>query len=150
GVGTRRGGVWTQQGPKLVGAGATGNASQGRSVSISADGNTALIGGPSDNPATPTDAGAAWLWTRSGGVWTQLGPKLVGTGAVGGARQGYAVALSADGTTALVGGPEDNNGMGAAWVFAAPANGPSLRGDFNGDAKGDLLWQHSDGSSGLW
>ncbi len=27
--------------------------------------------------------GAAWVYTRSGGVWSQQGPKLVGTGAVG-------------------------------------------------------------------
>src|SRR5438034_9872976 len=36
-------------------------------------------------------------------------PKLVGTGAVGSANQGMAVALSADGNTAIVGGPGANN-----------------------------------------
>ena len=41
--------------------------------------------------------------------FTQQGPKLVGTGAVGGgAEQGVSVALSTDGNTAIVGGPEDN------------------------------------------
>ena len=49
-------------------------------------------------------AGAAWVWTRSGGVWTQQGTKLVGTGAVGDADQGQSVSLSADGNTAIVGG----------------------------------------------
>jgi hypothetical protein len=36
---------------------------------------------------------------------SQQGPKLVGTGAIGpyAARQGYSVAISADGTTAIVG-----------------------------------------------
>src|SRR5438105_15483195 len=42
--------------------------------------------------------------------------KLVGTGAVGNAFQGN-VALSADGSIAIVGGPFDNGGAGAAWVF---------------------------------
>ena len=81
-VWTRSGGVWTQQGAKLVGSGAVGNAQQGYSVSLSADGNTAIVGGHCDN----SSAGAAWVWTRSGGVWTQQGPKLVGSGAVGTAR----------------------------------------------------------------
>jgi hypothetical protein len=49
--------------------------------------------------------------------FTQQGPKLVGTLAVGTAQQGYSVALSADGNTAIVGGPGDNSNAGAAWVF---------------------------------
>ena len=69
-------------------------------MALSADGNTALVGGPYDNGGT----GAAWVFTRSGSTWTQQGPKLVGTGAVGTAEQGWSVALSADGNTALIGG----------------------------------------------
>ncbi len=120
---TRSGGVWTQQGRKLVGSGAVGSARQGMAVALSADGNTAIVGGWSDN----NNAGAAWVFTRSGGVWTQQGKKLVGSGAEGSARQGMSVALSADGDTAIVGGPGDNPSdrsrpfglgpAGAAWVF---------------------------------
>ena len=114
---TRTAGVWTQQGPKLVGSGAIGDAGQAWSVALSADGNTAIIGGPGDN----TGAGAAWVFTRSGGQWTQTGAKLVGTGAVAKANQGWAVALSSDGNTAAVGGPGDNNGVGAVWLFTRAA-----------------------------
>lgn len=120
---TRSGGAWSQQGKKLIGTGAVGKARQGMSVGLSADGNTALVGGWSDNGET----GAAWVFTRSGGVWTQQGKKLVGTDAVGRARQGMSVALSADGNTAILGGPGDNRwyrlapfglgATGAAWVF---------------------------------
>ena len=60
--------------------------------------------------------GAAWVFTRKDGVWTQLGNKLVGSGAVGGAKQGWSVALSADGKTAIVGGDGDSD-TGAVWVF---------------------------------
>jgi hypothetical protein len=49
--------------------------------------------------------------------FSQQGPKLVGTGTVGDASQGWSVALSADGNTAILGGPGDNNEAGAAWVF---------------------------------
>jgi hypothetical protein len=52
-------------------------------------------------------------------VWTQQGDKLVGNGAVGVAEQGWSVALSADGSTAVAGGLSDNGGDGAAWVFVA-------------------------------
>jgi len=111
-VWTRSGGTWNQQGLKLVGSGAVGNARQGTSVSLSSDGNTAIVGGDSDG-----SGGAAWVWTRSAGVWTQQGPKLVGSGAVGFPGQGSAVALSADGNTAIIGGDFDNSGVGAAWVW---------------------------------
>src|SRR6188472_1215220 len=120
---TRNGGEWTQQGNKLVGSGAVGNARQGMSVALSADGNTAVLGGAADNNNT----GAAWVFARSGGVWMQQGKKLVGSGADGRARQGISVALSADGNTAILGGPSDNPSdrsgsfrlgpAGAAWVF---------------------------------
>jgi hypothetical protein len=39
---------FTQQGPKLVGTGVVGNAAQGHSVALSADGNTAIVGGYED------------------------------------------------------------------------------------------------------
>jgi antibiotic biosynthesis monooxygenase (ABM) superfamily enzyme len=110
---SRNGGKWAQQGDELVGTGSVGHVGQGSSVALSADGNTAIVGGPYDN----SNAGAAWIYTRSGGVWSQQGGKLVGIGAVGKAVQGVSVSLSADGNTALVGGTEDNSGTGAAWVF---------------------------------
>jgi len=81
---------------------------QGFSVALSSDGNTAIIGGYGDN----YQAGAAWVYTRSGGVWTQQGSKLVSTSAF----QGASVALSSDGNTAIVGAFEDSP-VGAAWLY---------------------------------
>jgi len=108
----RNGGVWSQQGAKLVGTGAVGSSFQGTSVSISADGNTAIVGGSGDN-----GIGAVWVYTRTGGVWTQQGAKLFGTGSVGQPQQGWASVISADGNTIIVGGYDDNGGAGAAWIF---------------------------------
>ncbi len=110
---TRSGGVWSQQGSKLVGNGAVGAPSQGSAVAISADGNTLLVGGFSDND----NLGAAWVFTRSGDRWSEQGPKLVGTDAAGTAQQGTSVAISGDGNTAIVGGWGDSSQVGAAWVF---------------------------------
>jgi FG-GAP repeat len=109
---TRGGTVWTQQGNKLVGAGTIGPARQGHSVALSADGNTAVGGGPYDNSYN----GAAWVYARRGTVWTQQGHQLVGTSTVGRAMYGFSVALSADGNTAIVGAPADSRVTGAAWV----------------------------------
>jgi sugar lactone lactonase YvrE len=110
---TRSGSTWTQQGSKLTGSGASARSrgGQGESVALSSDGATALVGGPGDG------LGAAWVFTRSGSTWTQQGPKLTSTEEGSEARFGARVALSANGNTALVGGPGDNKGAGAVWVF---------------------------------
>jgi YD repeat-containing protein len=112
---TRSGLTWTEQ-SKLTGGGEVGTGLFGKSVALSSDGNTALIGGASDHES----AGAAWVFTRSGSTWTQQGEKLMGSGEIGGCCGGSfgdSVALSSDGSTALIGGDHDNISVGAAWVF---------------------------------
>ena len=121
----RSSGLWSQQGGKLVGTGANGKAGEGTAVAVSADGNTAIVGGPSDSAGK----GAAWIFTRNGGVWTQQGGKLTGSGATGGAGFGAAVSLSSDGNGALVGGPNDNSGEGAFWAFVRSGGGWSQQGN---------------------
>ena len=110
---TRAGSTWTQQGEKLTGAGETGAGAFGFSVALSADGDTALVGGEGDADGI----GAAWPYTRTGSTWTQQGEKLTGAGEAGTGRFGYSVALSADGDTALIGGEGDADGIGAAWPY---------------------------------
>jgi hypothetical protein len=130
---TRSGSTWVQQGPKLVGTGVADPllVHQGAAVALSADGNTLAVGGYSDN----NELGATWVFTRNGTSWTQQGDKLVGTGAVASpyVQQGYALALSADGNTLAVGGQQDNNNIGATWVFTRSGTtwtqqGPKLVG----------------------
>src|SRR5262249_33659977 len=98
------------------GAGETGAGDFGYAVTLSSDGDTALIGGPGDN----NEIGAAWVFTRSGSTWTQQGPKLTGIGEIGKGNFGISVAFSS--TTALIGGAGDSNAVGAAWVFV-PVSG---------------------------
>jgi hypothetical protein len=64
--------------------------------------------------------GGGLVFTRDGGRWT-LDKKLVGTSAVG--KSVPSVALSADGSVIMVGGSNDNGGIGAAWVFSRSAGG---------------------------
>ena len=95
------------------------------SVALSSDGNTAIVGGPGDNSQT----GAVWIFTRSGGVWSQQGDKLVGVGNSGlTTQQGMSVAISGDGNTAIVGGPANNNNDGAVWIFIRGQLGWSQQG----------------------
>ncbi len=110
---TRSGSAWNQQGGKLSGSGAAGNATFGVDVAVSADGSTALIGGAFDG----LGKGAAWVFTRSGSAWNQQGGKLTGNDETGLGRFASSVALSAEGSTALIGGPSDDGSKGAAWVF---------------------------------
>jgi hypothetical protein len=83
---------------------AFGGRGQGSSVALSSDGSTAIVG-------AYENAGAASVFTRTGGVWSQQGDTLVGTEAAG-ANQGWSVAISADGNTAIVGGPSDGGASG--------------------------------------
>jgi hypothetical protein len=87
---------FVQRGPKVTSVDNNANGShQGSSVALSADGKTALIGAP-----FYSTGGAALVFVRSGTIWTQQAA-LVGNNAVGSAQQGYSVALSADGNTAM-------------------------------------------------
>jgi hypothetical protein len=96
---------------KLVGSGLTGYPRIGQAVAISADGSTLLLGGSGDSQ----NIGAVWVYTRTASGWTQQGAKL--TPSSGGGSFGAAVALSANGSTALIGAPNDAAGGGSAWVF---------------------------------
>ncbi len=92
----------------------------GRSVSLSADGNTLAVGAPQEDgsgvlvdPAgdeAASNSGAVYLYTRSGATWTyEAYIKAHNTGA--GDGFGSAVALSGNGNTLLVGAPsEDTDG----------------------------------------
>ena len=82
-----------------------------------------MVGGPYDNSRT----GAAWVFKLSSDTWSQQGNKLVGNGSDGKAAQGASVALSADGNTAIVGGPHDNSKGGAAWVFTRSGDNSQAR-----------------------
>src|SRR5271166_2271878 len=122
---TRSGTTWTQQGSKLTGGEESGTSHFGCcGIALSADGNTALIGGYGDN----SSVGASWVFTRSGSTWSQQGPKLTAAGETGAAHFGYAVALSSDGNTALIGGGADNSKVGAAWVFTRSGSTWSQQG----------------------
>lgn len=112
------------QGGALVPGGESGAGEFGAGAALSADGNTAIVGAPGDAGGV----GAAWVFTRTGAGWEQQGQKLVGGSEAGAGRFGASVALSADGSVALIGGPRDAEGTGAAWVFERTGSSFSQQG----------------------
>src|SRR5205085_8246357 len=115
----KSGGIWTQQGQKLTGLGYIGQPLQGISVSISSDGNTLVEGGYGDN----NSVGAVWVFTRTSGIWTQQGSKIIGDNSISwNSHQGYAVSISGDGNTFIEAGNNDSNYVGAIWVFTRTGN----------------------------
>jgi hypothetical protein len=105
-----------------------GGGEVGGAVAVSADGTTAIAGAFDD----ASGAGAAYVFTRSGTTWT-LQAKLTAP-ASGASRAlgtnvefGDAVALSADGSTALIGGFGDNSDTGAVWIYTRGASGWSVQ-----------------------
>jgi hypothetical protein len=151
---TRSGSTWTQQGPKLVPSdpGSPDNDAFGEGVALSADGNTALIGGPSDTADNQAE-GSAWIFTRSGGTWTQQGSRITGPDVFG--EFGWSVSLSADGNAALIGAPSDNISVGAAWLYTrsgttwSPAGRLTPTGESGAARFGETVALSGDGSTAI-
>jgi hypothetical protein len=134
-------GTWTEQ-QKLT-APTTGfdplaesGAGQfGFDVALSFDGSTALISAPDNVGAGGADGvGMAWVFTLDGGTWVDR-YALVGDGQ-GNGSFGGSLALSADGTTALVGESGATGYVGAAWAFTLTSTGSSRRTELVGPTTG--------------
>lgn len=126
---TRAGTTWSQQ-AYLKALAPNDSDELGSSLALSGDGNTLIVGAPlADSPAV--DAGAAFLFTRTGTTWS-VPTQLVAPNADAGDSFGFQVALSGDGLTAIIGAtressasasqPTDNSlsQAGAIYTFTAP------------------------------
>jgi hypothetical protein len=152
---TRSGSSWTQQkelvgdcdvsGCQNEGHGEMTDGQFGWSVSLSNDGNTALVGAPQD---VGSGDGAVWVFARASAAWTEQGQPLVGnctsacanegTGEAGPGEFGWSVSLSANGNTALIGAPFDGGATsaGRAWVFTRSQTAWTQQTTLVGDCTG--------------
>jgi len=108
---------------KLMASDAKANDNFGRSVSLSTDGNTCIIGAAGFNTGG-TDAGAAYIFTKSGNVWTEQ-QKLLSSDIAAGDMFGYDVCMSGNGNTCAVGAWGDSTAgayTGAAYIFTRSGN----------------------------
>lgn len=109
----RSGASWTQQ--QILTASDGGTGAFGGSVGISGD--TIVVGAYSGDGAAGF-SGAAYIFTRSGGVWTQQQKISAADGLIGD-QFGYASDISGD--TVIVGARQDDTGSasthGSAYIF---------------------------------
>jgi len=98
------------------------DSSFGKSVSISEDGSTVVVGAPDDGE------GSAYVFTKPSGAWGSASGSVRLTASDGLPEDGFGswVSVSGDGSTIVVGAPGNDagaTGAGAAYVFTKPDAG---------------------------
>jgi len=116
----RNGNAWSQQAKLTADDGATNDAF-GTSISVSRDGNTALVGAHMHDTTMGTDAGSAYVFVRNGNAWSQQA-KLTASDGAHLAFFGWSVSVSGDGNTVMVGADQSDRSptkqdTGSAYVF---------------------------------
>ena len=141
---------WAQLGTDIDGERARDFS--GRSVSMSADGNTVIIGALA-NDVNGTLSGHARVFQFDGTDWTQVGTDIDGEAA--GDQSGDAVAISANGNTVIIGAPfNDGTGtdVGHARIFQFDGTdwtqvGTDIDGEARFDQSGDAVAISADGNT---
>ena len=112
-------------------------------VSVAISGSTAIVGAGGKTVASNADQGAAYIFTQSGGVWSQQAELIASDGS---AYDWFGLSVAVDGGTAVAGaynktvGP--NSGQGAAYVFTQSGTSWSQQAELTA-ADGDSYDQFS-------
>lgn len=120
GTNSNTGAIWVFSGANwsqrtcLVATSGQAEDNCGMSVAVSSDGSVIVAGAPNAN------GGSGAVYVFSGANWSQQ-TALALSGSPADAAFGQSVAISSDGTLILVGAPQMNNGVGAAYVFSGSA-----------------------------
>ena len=111
--------TWAQQ-AKIVASGGAASEEFGNAIDIDTDGTRLIVGAwKEDNSGNTEDFGAAYIFKRSGTSWAQEA-RIVSSDLQQDDEFGVDVAISGDGTLAIVGAAfEDTGGSnsGAAYIF---------------------------------
>ena len=148
----RSGSTWTQQ-AKIQASNKGESDEFGYSVSINSDGTYVIVGANTEDGSTNTinDAGAAYIFTRSGSTWTE---QAILRASNAGAYDyfGESVSINSDATYAVVGAWYENT-TGAMYVFTRSGStwtqqaGPLRATDFGADDRfGKNLSINGDGT----
>ena len=89
---------------------------------VAVDGDIAVIGAYQDD-GNGADSGAAYVFTRVEGVWTQAAKLTASDGA---AYDNFGISVAVDGDTVVVGAPGDDGAgadSGSVYVFVKPTGG---------------------------
>jgi len=147
-------GNWNQIGLDLAGEDAQDQF--GSSVSLSSDGTRVAVGAAYNKPLGVNPRGAAYVYSESGGSWTQMGSDIHGEADYD--RFGFAISLSSDGTRVAIGAFLNKGGLtgfddygdeyedaGHVRVYdwdATSSQWTQLGSDFDGEAASDYYGQH--------
>jgi uncharacterized repeat protein (TIGR01451 family) len=133
----RTGTTWTQQAKLTAG---DGGPEHHFGTSVAVDGDTLVVGAPEAVVGADLGRGAAYVFTRSGTVWSQQARLLADDG---GAGHGFGAALALQGDTVVVGAPRQALNRGAAYVFSRSAGAWTAQGKL---LAGDGAAQHQFGN----
>jgi uncharacterized protein (TIGR03437 family) len=117
------GGVWGLQ-QELPGTDVSSNGTENFGAAVSIDGDTAVVGAYGENILQ----GAAFIFTRSGGIWTQQAELTAPDGA---AFDTFGIAVCINGNTVAIGAP-GHAGAGAVYVFTLSGGGWNLVQELTG------------------
>lgn len=110
---TRSGSTWSQQANLTASDAQTGDLFS--YVSFNSDASYIICGADGED-TNGGNAGAAYIFTRSGSSWSEQ-QKITASDAAAGDLFGNYVAMDADGDTVIVGARMDNTRTGAAYIF---------------------------------
>ncbi len=114
---TYSGGEWTQAATLTASDGA---ADDEFGTSVAIDGDTIIVGAPQHQVGPNTDQGAAYVFSGSGGSWTQQAELIASTGAAG---DWFGASVAVSGDTVLVGATQPSSGAGAAYTYSYSGTG---------------------------
>jgi hypothetical protein len=113
-------GIWEET--KLLASDGETNDNLGYSVAISGDGNTAVVNSSWSND-DGKNSGSVYIYEFDGSNWLET--KLTASDGTSQDQFGHSIAISADGTTVIVGSPGDDdngNNSGSVYIYTL-ANG---------------------------
>ena len=115
----RTGSTWTQEAKLLASDRLTGDVF-GRTIAFNSDATKIVIGAVNADPDTINNAGAAYIFTRTGTTWTQEA-KLIAYDKQISDGYGWAVAMTAIGDrvaiSARLSDPDEVNAAGAVYIY---------------------------------
>jgi len=109
---TQSGGTWSET-ATLVGSDTTSGDTFGFSVALS--GTTAVVGAPGHS-ANGNYTGSAYVFTESGGTWTQAAELQASDHAAG---DWFGSSVGVDGSNVIVGAPAHAGNIGSSYMFSA-------------------------------
>ncbi|WP_028980692.1 hypothetical protein [Sporocytophaga myxococcoides] len=146
----RENGKWVLQ-AELIADDPEMNARFGMTVSLSSDGNTAIVGAPYKKNDTIENAGKVYIFSRTGSLWSKQAEFISGE-ATQSSVYGWSVSMAGDGKTAIVGAKRVSS-KGKVYIYTRSGNTWTKQGDImgesNGDSFGESVCLTSDGNTAM-